>query len=206
MRGVKLKLKYPCLASWAYCVTLSKGESVADDAIAEFVFTLMSVTTSVDSLGSTAFCVNLTSPLGPVSPFAERSDGSSMMLGMLRGVVDLLCGPRIVGASEMRTQFCLLWPLRARGLPFSADGFPVSSSAGSHWNGFPLLLLVDETLVDALEDWRLGNPSFPETSRRTENLLRSAGEPLGDTRERDWRRGVLRARFGWMMETGVDLR
>lgn len=65
------------------------------------------------------------------------------MLKIMEGVGDLLLF-KMVGAKEMRTQFCRLCPLRAFGLPFSAEGLPVRSGEGSHWNGLPLLLRRDD--------------------------------------------------------------
>lgn len=68
----------------------------------------------------------------PIGFSQPASDGSSSIPCMILGLVGLLGGgPRICGVSvDMRTQFCLLWPLRAFGLPFSAEGF--CSGALSH--------------------------------------------------------------------------
>jgi hypothetical protein len=79
--------------------------------------------------------------------FGDSSWMSFMTAGL--GDLDLPDGPRVVGTSEIRTQFCRRWPLRALGLPFRADGFPEDSGAGSHWKGLPLLLLDDEACVEA---------------------------------------------------------
>lgn len=86
----------------------------------------------------------------------------------------------------MRTQFCLLCPLRAFGLPLSADGF--CNGALSHWNGLPLLLRED--VCDACRD---GVQALPLISRRTPVFCLSAGEPFSDTvvEQRDTFRGVL---------------
>jgi len=60
-----------------------------------------------------------------VLPVPSKSSGSSSMPCIMLGLVGLLGGgPRICGVRvEIRTQFCLLCPLRALGLPLRADGF-----------------------------------------------------------------------------------
>lgn len=119
------------------------------------------------------------------------SEGSSSMPCMILGLVGLLGGgPKICGVSvEMRTQFCLRCPLRAFGLPFSADGF--CSGALSHWKGFPLLLR-EESCV-AFDACRLGVHALPLMSRSTPVLGLSAGEPFSDTvvEQRETLRGFL---------------
>lgn len=70
-------------------------------------------------------------PLFLFSDVAVFGDSSCMSF-IIDGLGDLLGGPRMVGASDMRTQFCRRWPLRAVGLPFKADGFPDDNGAGSH--------------------------------------------------------------------------
>jgi hypothetical protein len=75
---------------------------------------------------------------------------------------------------EIRTQFCLRCPLRAFGLPLSAEGF--CKGVLSHWKGFPLLLRED--VCDAC---RVGEPALPLMSRRTLFFGRSAGDPLSET-------------------------
>jgi hypothetical protein len=86
---------------------------------------------------------------------------------------------------EIRTQFCLRCPLRAFGLPFSAEGF--CKGVLSHWKGFPLLLRED--VCDAC---RVGEPALPLMSRKTLFFGRSAGDPLSETvvEHRDALRGV----------------
>lgn len=78
--------------------------------------------------------------------------------------------PITASGTDIRTHCCLLWPFRAVGLPFIADGLPGCIEDESHWNGFPLLLLVDDTPVD------FGEPE--DCGRRADNLL---GDPPGVT-------------------------
>ena len=90
---------------------------------------------------------------------------------------------------EIRTQFCLLCPLRAFGLPFNAEGF--CSGTLSHWKGLPLLL-CEEVRV-AFEACREGGPAFPLMSQSTPVFCLSAGEPFSETviEHRDTLRGVV---------------
>ena len=89
---------------------------------------------------------------------------------------------------EIRTQFCLRCPLRAFGLPLSAEGF--CKGAVSHWKGFPLLLREDVCVeFDACRD---GVPALPLMSRRMLFFGLWAGDPLSETvvEHRDVLRGV----------------
>jgi hypothetical protein len=58
--------------------------------------------------------------------------GDSSWIPTIAGLGERLGGPRIVGARDIRTQFCRRWPFLALGLPFIADGFPEESGVTSH--------------------------------------------------------------------------
>jgi hypothetical protein len=113
---------------------------------------------------------------------------SLMRLIKVEGLDDRLreaaAGPRTTGVNVlMRTQFCLLWPLRALGLPFRALGFAdMLSLFESHWNGLPLLLRAEPRVES--DGRRMGEvrlPALPEMSLRTLPFRRGTGEPLVET-------------------------
>ena len=101
---------------------------------------------------------------------------SSTISFIAAGLEDLLRGQCTVGVNEMRTQFCLLWPLlRALGLPFKLDALPTDMGDGSHWKGFPLLLLVEEAWVEACESSLVKLPGA--LCSIDERFRRSPGDP-----------------------------
>jgi hypothetical protein len=63
-----------------------------------------------------------------------------------------------LGLRLSRTVSDRLWPLSlamvplAVGLFLSDDGFPDAMGDGSNWKGLPLLLLVEDALVDACDN------------------------------------------------------
>ena len=61
------------------------------------------------------------------------------------------------GGTAIRTHCCLRCPFLAVGLPFIAEGLPVRIGDQSHWNGFSLLLLVEDTPVNLGDSGGLGS-------------------------------------------------
>lgn len=77
--------------------------------------------------------------------------GDSSAISAIEGLGDGRREPIIVGDSDIRTQLERRWLFRALGLPFRAEGLPDCIGDGSHWNGLPLLLRVEEALEETCD-------------------------------------------------------
>jgi hypothetical protein len=175
--------------SWKVVQLLSVGDVEVEDALSVEIRRCGAKAVMLDGRERWFEVVtNGRPPIVLVTP--SKSNGSSSMPCIMLGLVGLLGGgPRICGVRvEIRTQFCLRWPLRAFGLPLRAEGF--CKGTLSHWNGLPLLLR--EEVWVAFDACRVGVPALPLISRSTLLFCLSAGEPFSETvvEHRDTLRGV----------------